>query len=69
MNPNEVRNKSDQELQKLGGELKEDVFRLRFRSKASQLKQTSNIRKTKRELARVMTILRERELKNGKEAK
>ena len=69
MKPNEVRNRSDEELKKLVGELAEEVFRLRFRSSVSQLKQTSNIKKSRRDLARVNTILRERELKSGKEAK
>ena len=61
--PSEVRDKSDAELTKLTSELEEELFRLRFRLGAGQLKQTTNIRKVKRDLARVNTIRRERALK------
>lgn len=66
MKPGEVREKSSEELNKLSAQLAEEVFRLRFRKGAGGLKQTANIGKTKRDLARVNTILREREIKGGK---
>ncbi len=62
MKPSEVRDKTNQELTKMVVELEEEIFRLRFRKGAAQLKQTTNIRKTRRDLARAKTILREREL-------
>ena len=65
MTPSEVRDKSDVELVKLTADLEEELFRLRFRKGAGQLKQTANIRKTKRDLARVKTTQRERALKQA----
>lgn len=69
MNPSEVREKNSEELKKLAGELEDEVFHLRFKKSSAQLKQTSNIRKTRRDLARIKTVLREREMKAGKEAR
>jgi large subunit ribosomal protein L29 len=61
----EVREKSPAELVKLVGELEEELFRLRFRKGAGQLKQTTNIRHAKRCLARVKTVLREQSQAKG----
>lgn len=65
MKPSEVRDKSVTELKKLSAELEEEVFRLKFRLGAGQLKQTASVKKAKRDLARVRTILKEHELKEG----
>ena len=62
----EIREKSEPELAKLAGELEEELFGLRFRKGAGQLKQTANIRHARRCLARVKTVLRERELAASK---
>lgn len=66
MNPSDVRDKSSEELAKLAVELEEEVFRLRFRRNASQLKQTANVSKARRDLARVKTVMRERENASAK---
>jgi len=63
--PGEIREKTDAELAKLASELEGELFNLRFRLGAGQLKQTANIRKTRRELARVNTIVRERAAKQA----
>jgi len=60
--PSEVRDKTVHELNTMVTELEEEIFRLRFRMGAGQLKQTGNIRKARRDLARAKTVLREREL-------
>ena len=65
MKPNEVREKSREELAKLAAQLEEEIFRLRFRKGAGQLKQTTNIKNVRRDLARVKTIQRERALKQA----
>lgn len=57
MKPSEIREKPDAELEKLVGELKEEIFHLKFRQGTGQLKQTTSIRLTKRDLARVETEL------------
>lgn len=62
MKPSEVRDKTSQELVKTINELEEKVFRLRFRKGGGELKQTADIKKTRRDIARAKTFLREREL-------
>jgi large subunit ribosomal protein L29 len=66
--PSEVREKSEKELRKLSEELEEQIFRLRFQKGSGQLKKTSDLRKTRRDLARVKTVLRQRQPGAGKEA-
>jgi large subunit ribosomal protein L29 len=66
LNPGDVREKTPAELTKLTAALEEELFRLRFRKGAGQLKQTANIRKTRRDLARVKTALRAHSLKENK---
>lgn len=53
MNAGEVREKSNEELEKLATQLKDDIFGLRFKHARGELKPVANIRKTKRDLARV----------------
>jgi len=64
--PSDVRDKSSEELTKLVVELEEEIFRLRFRRNAGQLKQTANVSKARRDLARVKTVVRERESAGAK---
>jgi len=66
--PSEVREKSEKELRKLSEELEEQIFRLHFQKGSGQLKKTSDLRKTRRDLARVKTVLRQRQPGAGKEA-
>ncbi len=46
-------------------DLKQELFNLRFQGATGQLGDVMVIRKTKRDIARVKTILRERELKSA----
>lgn len=69
MKPSEIREKTSDELAKKAGELKEEIFRLQFRSSSGQLQQTANIKKSKKDLARVGTVMRERELVETKGGK
>ena len=61
MKAKELRNMTDAELTKKLGDLKEEYFNLRFQLATGQLANPANIKETKRDIARVMTILRERE--------
>ena len=54
---------SANELQSKLADLKTEYFNLRFRMATGQLLNPRSIRETKRDIARVKTILRERELK------
>lgn len=60
----ELRKSNDQDLNKKLTELKEELFNLRFQLAVNQLENPMRIRAVKRDIARVKTILREREL-NG----
>lgn len=40
-------------------ELREELFWLKFKGKSGQLDKPANIRKTRRDLARVLTVLRD----------
>ncbi len=64
MKVKEIRDMSDAELQKKIGELKEELFNLRFQMATGQLENHMRIRDVKKSIARVKTIIREREL-NG----
>lgn len=66
MKPGDIREKSEHELAKLSHDLEGEFFTLRFKKGAGQLKQTSSLSKTRRDLARVRTVIRERELLKGK---
>lgn len=49
-------------------DLKQELFNLRFQNATGQLGNVMVIQKTKRDIARVKTILRERELKTAVES-
>ena len=57
MKLNEIRAKSGKELVKMVSELREEIFRLKWRLKTGELNQNTNIRKTKKDVARILTIL------------
>lgn len=67
MKPNEIREKSSEDLNQELLALKEELFRLRFQHATNQLENPLKLRTVKRDMARVRTILRERELKGIKE--
>jgi len=58
----DLREKSAEDLQELSKTLARDVFQNRLKNFTNRLDDTSSIRKTRRDLARVITLLREREL-------
>ena len=64
MTATEVRELTDVEIQERISETREELFRLRFRSATQQLENPMLIRSLRRDLARMNTILREREKSN-----
>ncbi|HHV93926.1 MAG TPA: 50S ribosomal protein L29 [Firmicutes bacterium] len=62
MRPEEIRAMSSEELLRKLDELKEELFNLRFQMATAQLDNPMRIREVRRDIARVKTILREREL-------
>jgi large subunit ribosomal protein L29 len=63
MKAEELREKTGQELQKELDELKQELFKLRFQLATNQLSNPMMLKMVKRDIARVKTVLRERELK------
>lgn len=62
MKPEEIRELTDEQIERRIGELREERFRLRFRSATMQLENPNIIETIRRDIARMKTILREREL-------
>uniref|UniRef100_A0A7C5VPL7 Large ribosomal subunit protein uL29 n=1 Tax=Fervidobacterium thailandense TaxID=1008305 RepID=A0A7C5VPL7_9BACT len=62
MKPAEIRNMTNEELLKLLEEKKRTLMNLRFQNALGELRDFSLIQKTKKDIARIKTILREREL-------
>jgi large subunit ribosomal protein L29 len=63
MRAKELRELTNEELRKRKKDLKEELFNLRFQLSTGQLENTARIRLVKRDIARIETILREREKK------
>jgi large subunit ribosomal protein L29 len=62
MNLAEIRALKTKEIRAKVDDLKEELFNLRFQLVAGQLQDVSRPKRVKRDLARLLTILREREL-------
>jgi large subunit ribosomal protein L29 len=60
MNATELRDLSDDELQAKLAELREERFRLRFRSASESIDNPMRFRTLRRDTARILTVLRER---------
>jgi large subunit ribosomal protein L29 len=63
MKASELRDKTQEELQKELGELKSELFKLRFQLVTNQLENPMKLKDVKRSIARVKTVMREREIK------
>jgi large subunit ribosomal protein L29 len=64
----DLREKSVEDLLELHKALAHDVFQNRLKNFTNRLDDTSAMRKTRRDLARVLTVLRQREAEAGKVA-
>jgi len=62
MKAKELRELAEEELKEKAKELGQELFNLRFQKGTGQLGNTAIIPKTKRDLARVKTVLRELEI-------
>jgi len=56
----ELRNKSGEELESMLESLKSELFNLRFQLAINQLDNPHKIKETKKDIARVMTIIAEK---------
>ena len=62
MKAQEIREWEDSEIEARLGELKQELFRLKFKSATMQLEKPRLINNIRRDIARLYTIQREREL-------
>lgn len=67
MKAKELRELSDLELQKLLQDTEEEIFRLRIQKATGQLENVRLLKQVRKRLARIKTILREREILKEKE--
>ncbi len=65
MRPSDVRDLTDTELREHVQTARRELFGLRFQHATSELENTATLKRAKREIARALTIQRERELRNG----
>ena len=66
MKANELRDKTTAELNQELRELKSELFKLRFQLATSQLDNPMQIKAVKKDIARVKTIMRQRDLEGAK---
>jgi len=66
MKVEEIRKMSDEELSNELASLKEELFKLRFQHATNQLDNPAQITQVKRDIARVKTIQREKQLAANK---
>ncbi|HEX6593729.1 MAG TPA: 50S ribosomal protein L29 [Bacillota bacterium] len=62
MKANEIRELTTAEIEQKIETLKEELFNLRFQLATGQLENTARIRQVKKSIARMKTIIRQREL-------
>lgn len=62
MKPAEIRERSTEDLVSLQQELRTNLFRARIQNHTNQLDSTAKLRTLRRDIARVATVLRQREL-------
>ena len=67
MNVDDLRELTVDELIEALVEAKEERFNLRFQVATNQLDNTARLKKVKKEIARILTVLREREMADAKE--
>ncbi|REJ84361.1 MAG: 50S ribosomal protein L29 [Acidobacteria bacterium] len=61
MKASEIRNLTDSELREKENELAEQLFTLRLQASTGQLERPAKVREARKDLARVLTVLRERQ--------
>ena len=67
MKANEIRKMASSDLEKELVELKSELFKLRFQLATNGLENPMKIKNTKKDIAKIKTILKERELEESAE--
>ena len=65
MKASDLRSLSELELNNRLNESHQELFNLRFQRASGQLTNTARVREVRRQIARIKTLLRQRELTNG----
>jgi large subunit ribosomal protein L29 len=60
----EIREKTSDELKTLDGELRKELFKARIQNHTNQLDSTAKLQNLKRDIARIATVLTQREAKD-----
>ncbi len=60
MKVQELRDRSREELGKTLGDLEQALFKLRFQKSTGQIEDPTKIRKVRKDIARVLTVINER---------
>ena len=66
MKSRQLRDLTDQELEHRLGEMRRELFNLRFQAATGALESSARLKMTKREIARILTIRHEREAAVGR---
>jgi len=66
MKASEIKEMTTEEILQKIGELKQELFNLRFQAATAQLDNPMRIRDVRREIARAKTVLRQREISQSK---
>ena len=65
MKAKDIRERSDDELRKTLGDLEEQLFKLRFQKSTGQIENPIKIREVRKDIARVMTVMTERQVEGS----
>ena len=65
MQAKDLREMADEELAQKRRDLKEEIFHLKLRKATGRLENAMKLRENRRDLARIETILREKQAKGG----
>ena len=66
MDLDELRQMAQADLRIKEREVRDELFRFRLKLRTNQLDNPSNYKKSRRDLARLLTVIREKEEKSGK---
>ena len=61
MKSSEIREMSLEEMQRKRDDMKEEMFNLRFQHGVGQLENTARLKQTRRDIARIETLIREQQ--------
>jgi large subunit ribosomal protein L29 len=59
MNPREIRDMTADEMRRKVADLQQELFNLRFQHEIGQLENRAKLRQTKRDIARLLTVIRD----------